>query len=365
MNATDAAKFNFCSSLADDARHPSDHAHAYEWWYFDAISDDARDAVTVIFLDNFIFSPRYNQHGRKPEDQRPKTKNRFPALAFCYYRDGKPLYRAINEYGANDFEADQEFPNCRIGDSDFQFEATAYGVRYLLNINVVLRGGKRLRASLEWLAVERDFLPLAMPNQPEANSHFWNLAVPRADVTGKIEIFERNQPDAPTAQIQFRGTGYHDHNQDSRWLPATVAEWQWGRAHFADATAVFYRYREIGANEAVTKLFLVRENKMSATDAIYLPTRSRRHFFGVKHNRRLDLKTAENCSLIVEQSKVVDASFFYLRFLSKMRLDLGDGRTRETIGLTEHLAPKILSRRGLDWLINMRIGRRGKGAFLP
>ncbi len=381
-------KFVFCSSLAADVYQNSHAPTAYEWWYFDALSDDGRDALTIIFLDNFIFSPRYNSTAQKAANGKSNHKNhlseaakdlanqtpdspltahrspltRFPALAFCLYRDGKPLYRAINEFSQSEFSAGAEFPSCRIGASDFQFEATPYGVRYLLNVTASLRGKRTLRASLEWLAIERDFETEPCARDLE-NSHFWNLAAPRADVTGKIEVFDRadNQVDL----VQFRGTGYHDHNQDSRWLPGAVQEWQWGRAHFTDATAVFYRYLESGLTEPITKLFAICENKFDARDAVCTQKNARRHFFGVKYPALLDFSHAGNCSLQVKQTKIIDASFFYLRFLSEMRLDLGDGRTRETIGITEHLAPGSLRRRELDWLVNMRIGRNGRGAFLP
>ena len=380
-------KFVFCSSLAADVYQNSHAPNAYEWWYFDALSDDGRDALTIIFLDNFIFSPRYNHAARKAAGGKPNHKNdkqtlsnlpeaaqnpgnsaldspltRFPALAFCLYRDGKPLYRAINEFSPAEFSAGAEFPACRIGASEFQFEATPYGVRYILNVAAALRGKRTLRASLEWLAIERDFATEPCARDLE-NSHFWNLAAPRADVTGKIEVFDRadNQVDL----VQFRGTGYHDHNQDSRWLPNAVQEWQWGRAHFADATAVFYRYLESGLKQPITKLFVICENKFDASDAVCNQKNARRHFFGVKYPALLDFSTANNHSLVVKQTKAIDASFFYLRFLSEMRLDLGDGRVRETIGITEHLAPGSLRRRGLDWLVNMRIGKNGRGAFLP
>ena len=69
--------------------------------------------------------------------------------------------------------------------------------------------------------------------------------------------------------------------------------------------------------------------------------------------------------LIVKHKKVIDSSFFYLRFMSEMTLILPDGKPRRTVGITEYLAPKALKRRYLNFLINMRIGRNGKGSFLP
>src|SRR5215218_6606564 len=110
-------KFSFSSSVSDDVWHPKRGTQAYEWWYFDALSDNGKDALVIIFLDNFIFSPRYNKSANSDQksavnDQRSvinnsvksiqeaipvsKTQNpksAFPALVFAYYRDGKPCYR--------------------------------------------------------------------------------------------------------------------------------------------------------------------------------------------------------------------------------------------------------------------------------
>ena len=79
-------KFSFTSSVAADVWTPKPNAKAYEWWYFDAISDDGRDAVVIIFLDNFIFSPRYNRRKGEEEKRRrggdeetnPKSEIRNP-----------------------------------------------------------------------------------------------------------------------------------------------------------------------------------------------------------------------------------------------------------------------------------------------
>jgi len=49
-------KFAFSSCVASDVWHLKENAKGYEWWYFDALSDDGRDGIVIIFLDNFIGS---------------------------------------------------------------------------------------------------------------------------------------------------------------------------------------------------------------------------------------------------------------------------------------------------------------------
>ena len=374
---TSPEKFSFTSSFAADIWSPKKDAKAYEWWYFDALSDDGRDAVVVIFLDNFIFSPRYNRRKGEKEKRRKgeivsnnvetnpqseirnsKSKN-VPAVAFTYYRDGKPVYRAINEFNAEDFSTTEDSPSCRIGENYFDFESAPYGSGYFVSIKAKLKNNLQLEAQLEWVAIESNFSPEKKIASNDA--HIWNLAVSRADVSGKINI--KDDKGKPLNVVNFRGTGYHDHNYDNRRLPETVKDWQWGRAHFNDATAVFYRYQEFG-EAAATKLLTIRNGNLRTRDAEYEEQQFSRDKFGIKYPQRLTFTTEDNMRLRVKQTKIIDSSFFYLRFLSEMTLTLRDGKPRKSTGITEYLNPKALKYRWLDWLVSMRIGRHGKGAFL-
>lgn len=363
-------KFAFSSCVASDVFHPDKAAKGYEWWYFDALSDDGREGVVIIFLDNFVFSPRYNTPERSkfsvrnifPNRQKNvESKEKVPAVAFVYYRDGQPLYRAINEFSAESFFGNPENPECRIADNYFKFESAPYGSGYTIQINAKLRKNRHIEAHFEWLSIESDFLSGKKVGLEK--THFWNLVAPRSDVSGRITVSDKG--DKPLDVVHFRGTGYHDHNLDNRWLPETVEDWQWGRAHFADATAVFYNYRELGEKKPVTKLMTIRDGNLRERDANFAEENYSRHIFGIKYPQRLTFVTEDNMRLRVKQTQLIDASFFYLRFLSEMTLTLRDGKPRKTFGITEHLAPKALKLRWLDWLINMRIGKKGKGAFLP
>lgn len=350
----------YTSSIAHDVWRPKTGRKSFEWWYFDALSETGSDAVVIIFLDNFIFSPRYNAPIRKRLNGTAERKQ-FPAIVFTYYKRGKPVYRSINEYAAAEFSADPEKPACQIADNSFKLESAPYGTGYIITIKNKLRKNLELTANFEWLSIESDFLPDKSP-APE-NGHIWNLVVSRADVTGKISI---SDPGGRILdRIKFRGTGYHDHNTDDRWLPDTVSDWQWGRAHFNDSTAVFFRYKEIGEDTPATKLFTIHNGQLRVRDAEYEEQNYRRDKFGLKYPQRISFVTEGNRRLRIKQKQVIDSSFFYLRFLSEMNLNLRDGRPRKTIGITEYLKPKALRYKWLDWLTNMRIGRDGRGSFLP
>ena len=162
-------QFAFSSCVASDVFHLDKGAKGYEWWYFDALSDDGRDGVVIIFLDNFIFSPRYNAPEnskfrirslfRNSPDKNLTVDEKVPAVAFIYYRDGKTIYRAINEFSEDAFFGNTENPECRIGDNHFKFESAPYGAGYTIQINAKLRKNRTIEAHFEWLSIESDFLP--------------------------------------------------------------------------------------------------------------------------------------------------------------------------------------------------------------
>jgi carotenoid 1,2-hydratase len=367
--APPARGFGFRSSLAADVWHADAGAAAYEWWYFDALSDDGREALVVIFLSNFVFSPRYNRSAsargvHSPGDTAGGQAPRFPALAFFLYRDGRPLLRVVNEYAAGDFEAGRERPACRVGRSEFRYEGAAGG-RFVLDIDEPLRGDRRLNARLTWGVLEGDLTGGKDAGAaPREGSHEWNVVAPRCRVEGEMRVSE-SKTGRVISSDEFRGAGYHDHNRDRRWLPATVESWQWGRAHFDGATAVFYRYRERGEARATTRLFLVRGGALEARDAEFSAGRARRDIFGLSYPSllRFGANGGDNVSLAVTQTRVLDRSYFYLRFSGEAALALG-GRTLRAPAITEHLAPRALLFRALDWLTDMRIGRGGRAAFL-
>ncbi|MCO6512817.1 MAG: hypothetical protein J5I65_18685 [Aridibacter famidurans] len=354
------AKFGFTSSVRDDVWLPGKGPEGYEWWYFDALSDSERESVVVIFLDNFIFSPRYNSLNRKSgKNGSGGSESSFPAVAFFFYRDGKPLYRCINEYPADHFSADPEWPHCEIGGSSFRFEETPYGQRYMVDVKAPMRRGKTLRARFEWLSVETDLLP---GSDIEGAGHFWNLVSSRSDVTGKIEILDGGG--RCTEEVDFRGTGYHDHNRDSRWLPDAVSEWTWGRVHFTDSTAVLYDYHGTDPSESVSSLFVATESGLACKPAEFEIRGTRRDIFGLKYPSRIRITTEDGLKLTVKDASVIDSSFFYTRFLFEATLSAGDGVARRSCGIGEFLAPGKLKTSLFDPLINMRIGRDGKPAFL-
>ncbi len=352
-----AVDFMFSSSVEADCWRGS--SEGYQQWYFDAISDDRNEAVVIGFLDNFIYSPRYNRRVNRTDVADPGSRC-VPAVSFVYYRDGKPLYRAVTEYSDGSFAADAAMPGCEIGESSFRLRSGPYGTGFVVHLEAALARRQRLEANFEWLSIEDD---LAMENDLQTKcSHHWNMVAPRSDVTGRITIFDRR---GRTSDVRhFRGTGYHDNSSDDRWLPSVIRQRYWGRAHFADSTAVFYRYCEHGDCEPTTKLLIVRNGELREREAKFEEHGHARDRFGIRYPTRLSLTSDDNIRLRVKPMKVIDSSSYNIRLLSEMTLTLRDGKPRKNIGITEFLTPKTLKYRWLDWLNDLRIGKKGKGPVL-
>lgn len=365
------------SDLNADVWHDDREPGAYEWWYFDAISRDGRETLVVIFLAGFLFSPSYNRavaahHHRRRERSNARIQPRaadYPAIAICLYRDGRPVVRSFAEYARDDFAASRKHPYARIGRNSFNLISEADGKHsYEITLEQTIRGGRTLRAQLTWKITEGNFSQARDDHaSPEANKvHEWNLVAPRCEVIGEYQIKDARDGRKIVAPTHFCGTGYHDHNRDKRWIPPTIAEWQWGRAHFPAATVVYYRFRERGQKRATTRLYLVADGQLTTYTAETQMGGWRRNIFGLRYPKQIVLRSSETKTLLyMTQRKALDSSFFYLRFASEAALETDDGRILTAQAITEHLAPQTLGWRPLWWLIQMRIGRGERAAFLP
>ena len=354
MPTITADNFTFSSSVKADVWHPQKDDKSYEWWYFDALSDDGREAIIIVFLDNFIYSPRYNR-----ESLTITGNARCPAVSFTYFRDGKVVYKATTEYHSSDFHGNETVPECRIGDSGFKMESADYGSGYFVTVEAQLGGGRKLKAQLEWLSVEADLSKAAFC--VDSSRHCWNMVAPRSDVSGRITVSGRRANELDS--IHFRGTGYHDHNMDNRWLAKTVKDWHWGRAHFADCTAVFYRFRETGQPDANTRLILVTDGELQLRDVAFEEQSYVRDKLGIRYPSQLHLVAEDNVRLNVKPIGVIDSSFYFLRFLSEVTLSMPGKSVHATTGITEFIAPKTLKYRWLNWLSDVQTGKNGESSY--
>jgi carotenoid 1,2-hydratase len=190
----------------------------YAWWYLDAVSDDGREALTVIAFVGSVFSPYYaaarRRGGADPDDH--------CALNVAVYGErGKRWSMTERGRGAIRRTPDRFV----IGPS-----AVAWQARTLtLHIDEIavpwprrIRGEVRLRADA---LVDH---PVALD---AAGRHHWTALAPCA----RIEV------DLESPARRWSGHGYLDMNTGDEPLEDGFASWHWSRSALADgSTAVLY-----------------------------------------------------------------------------------------------------------------------------
>ncbi len=344
---------SFCSSLKDDVWHNLAGPNAFESWHFDAVSDDGREAIVVAFYDNYVLSPRFILNSATEANVTQSGRHRFPAVSFVYAIDGKPVLSSVNEFVEGDFRfaGDQ---GCSIGGSSFRIDTAQYGSGFMVTVDVVTYGGRRLRAELEWLLIESDLAQ----SDGQKSLAVWNAVAPRADVSGKIVLIGRR---GKTKQaIQFRGTGYHDQVSSANVHYRDLSSRMWGRAHFVDSTVVFDRLGGVQDKSAPGKFYLIRDGRIEAHAADCEASEHRRDRWGLNVPRRISFNSEENGRIRIKPLTAFRSGFTEVKMLSEITLSLRDGKARKTIGITEFVDPSRLKHRIFRWISDLRIGREDK-----
>lgn len=341
------------SSIEHDIWHPTAGGSAYDWWYFDALSDDGTEAVRISFHSNFVFPSSAQK--RELESLGPGVPPVLPSVGFTYVENGAARYHSSAMFPSSDFSAGRSIPECRIERSSFKFQTAEYGSGYFVAVELPLSGGSSIEAHFEWLSIEADLLAISS----SVSDHIcWNVVAPRSDVTGRITVKDRSG--RATEVRHFRGTGYHDHRSDIRPICESVDELHWGRVHFDDSTAVFCSLRDRNTSETENVMMVVREGKAEIRSSSFEAQNLTRARYGIRFPKRQTFLAEDNVRLRIKPIKVIESSFDQLAFLSEMTLTLRDGVARKTIGLSEMIAPRPYKYRWLNWLNRIRSGRDGK-----
>ena len=349
-------KFIFSSCSKSDVWHPEKDKRGFESWHFNALNDNSNEAILISFYDNFVLSPRYNSANQKAllnGNSSSPQETLFPAFTFTYYKNGKVVYRVLRELSHEDFSADTKTPQCTIGGNSFKFESAPYGSGYVISVDVGMGRNKRLVANFEWLSVESDICPEDDSIPPDA--HWRNIVALRSDVTGRIRI--KNSLDENLDEVNFRGTGSHDHIYDNRWIPNAVESWLWGSVHFANSSAIFVRFKELAESKPITKLFLVKNEEFVETEVECNILDYSRNLYGLKFPSNVEFFSENDSCLQIEHLETIDRSFAHVRALCEITLMINNGEPKKAIGITEHVFTKPLKNRWLDWFINFRIRR--------
>ncbi len=223
--------------------------NGYEWWYFDAISDDERYVLVVIFFLGTPMSPYYKAvvDGKNPLPKdwcgvfvslHERTKNGYKERAYAYnlYTENwENLLKTGTPDGLNYFR-DKPL-HIELGDSTVNGTYSHNGRRFthswLIELNERNLWFGATKANLTFTS---SFLLDGKPTiESKYEGHNWVCVAPDCKVTGNVSFAGKT--------VQFFGRGYHDHNFGR--LPwGNMQEWFWGRVRFPDDSpisgAVFY-----------------------------------------------------------------------------------------------------------------------------
>ncbi len=324
---------------------------AQEWWYFDAISDDGRDALVLVWYAGLPFDPDYGvaaiKHVRQPD--------RFPmphaldhsAIGVSWYRDGKPMAYALNGFRRGDFHHTDEPFGVTIAENHLSRDPGGYDLRVE---TPDVKGQNTIRSTLRFtpasgtIPLERE---LGSPESP----HVWILAAADCRVEGRIDFGSQG--------LTFRGRGYHDHNAGSEEISLAMKRWVWGRVHHGAYTEVYYG-AEPHAGKASHVWITCREGRPESIREVPPFEESadlRRNVFGIRHGRSVKVSDGQH-ALLDGRTQCVDDGPFYRRWHTQM--DGGEDAPYTAAGISELLETRNLNRPLFNWMIPYRLKRPEK-----
>lgn len=323
---------------ADDAAHADllrAVPGAYEWWYFDALSDDGVWAFTAIWFLGNPFSPYY----RKSALGQPADPYAHNAVFFALYKHGALHAYHFTRFPRSEVRADSVRPAClRLGPNTADFDGHAYHL-CLADENANRR---RLDADL-WF----DAPPLALletpapPAETSGGTHCWLPAAPACRVRGQITL--REHANAGAERLHFAGQGYHDHNWGTLPFDAEIRDWYWGRATLETGEALLVYHVRYRHAPPASHLLRFAKGHLTLHDPAAQVTlrRGRVNGFLMPYATRLDVRSGDMAAVFTLGMRL-DSAPFYARTLCTATL-AGRGHAAQGRGLAEYFSPRLLS----------------------
>lgn len=327
-------------------------AGSQEWWYFDAISSDGRDAIVIVWYASLPFDPEYGVqtlcHLRNPSKFPAPNPLDHCAIGIHWYRDGKTLAYALNGYKAEDFRHQTAPFTVEVDSNRLERDQTGY---QLTVETPALDGQSVIKASFRFVPAAST-VPFATDLGTPESRHEWTLVAGDCQVTGHIEI---NGPDANA--LNFEGRGYHDHNAGSEEIRLAMKTWGWGRVHVDTDTFVYY-FSDAKAGTRSDLVLKLRdgEPQLGQDYIIHAPWR-KPTIFGLLYPGQValipfDKNRREKPAVVVRMGKPVDAGPFYLRWVAEFTVN-----ATHYLGITEWLETRNLHRPWFNWMIGYRLKR--------
>ena len=334
---------NISTDHLDENPFPNKPSGGYEWWYFDALSEDRNWFFVIIFYQGNPFSPEYIRN----IENKSSCPDEFPAVSISIYNRNKTEFYSFVEYSADEFNWNTNSDSCSVGPHSFSKSENDSKLVYSIVLNDVLPSGHSIKAELEFNSsiITEPTIDSKNPNE----HHFWNLIQPKAEVSGTIEIKGKSG----FQNIEFTGYGYHDHNVGLEPMKEDFKDWYWGRYHLENSTLIYYVMNRL--NEKQHKAWLISNENGEIIDEFssveiegFL-----RNMFGLRSARKISLKSGES-EVTVQAALPLDDGPFYQRFLGRAIMHK-DGKVLVAEGISEYIYPENIYSKKFWPAVKMRL----------
>ncbi|KAK7059644.1 hypothetical protein R3P38DRAFT_2679231, partial [Favolaschia claudopus] len=237
------AQFKSSSHGLDAPKLSSVNASAFDWWYFDAISTDPDNLVSVVIT---LFT---TVHDALPFVE--TTDNALTADIIASFPNGTRVKADILADSATVI-AEGNTSSGEWHGTGFKWSGGPLG--YTITINSPLVG---VKGSIHFLPVAPPHLPCG-PVQAgqtlEVGPHIgWANVMPDAKVSVDLVV--------NGTRVAFNGIGYHDKNWSDQPFPTHVASWYWGHAHVGPYSLVWFDFLDRTGTEYVSA-YLAKNGKI-------------------------------------------------------------------------------------------------------
>lgn len=344
---------NIISDISKDTQTPKPKPGSYEWWYFDAMTDDGY-SIVVIFYDGNPFSRRYIQ---ALQNKKSPKAGEYPAISISVYKDSKPLFYAFEELNAADSHFSEQEPNGSVGANSFTAIRSGSATSYKVTLNQSVPNGDTIKANLVFKdRLKGDLSGSDFNRISNTSEHTWNLVMPICRVEGEVATSGYYQE-----QFQFSGTGYHDHNTGFEPMKESFTEWYWGRYHLENQVLVYYLMNINGKWDKQAWLISDFGEVHPFTKKAELKNKGL-SIFGLDSARSIEFNGSEQ-QLFIQKDKILDNGPFYQRFEGGLLFN-NEGAIEQGRGISEYIYPSRIYNKFFWPIVNMRVKYPGNAHWV-
>lgn len=309
---------------------------SYQWWYFDAVSDDGRFGLVAIYFVGGVFSSLYAD---RLAAGIPASPLDHAMVNVALYDRGRRSSWVFSEFPREQLEiADPEL-DLRIGGSRLSRDRSG---GYALDVNDFdFPKGREFQLQVKVVPSDAGLAPPGGVLTPGAK-HFWGSPAPHCSVEVKSE----------SLGLSWRGTGYHDVNHGLEPLHVGFQKWNWGRAHVNSETRIVYD--AIDAGGLRTRHQLVGRKGTLRHEASHPPAAQDHSKTSWLLNLPRDVRFGlDGDDLVARRSRLWEHSPFYARWGGPF-----DTRDPSSHFVCEHVDLARFARPSIRFMLRYRTYRR-------